>query len=185
MSIPLRNTANRYGLVSQLFHWLVVGLILVQYAWAWRIDNAEGFRLRLELVTQHKTIGMVVLGLAALRLLWRLFNRPPPLPVGMKAWERFAAHAGHWALYALIFAMPLSGWLYSSAAGLGEYWWGPVSFPSLIAAGEAMEDLFAVVHQGLAITLAVVAGIHVLAALRHQFLLKDGLMKRMLPRWRD
>jgi len=114
MSIPLRNTTTRYGLVSQLFHWLVVGLILIQYVWAWRIDQVEGFRARLELVTQHKTIGMVVLVLAVLRLLWRLFNRPPPLPGGLAGWEVLAARVGHGLLYGLIFAIPLSGWLYSS-----------------------------------------------------------------------
>lgn len=184
MSIPLRNTSNCYGLISQLFHWLVVLLILMQYAWAWRIDNAEGFRLRLELVTQHKTIGMAVLSLAILRLLWRLFNRPPALPGGMKGWELLLAKAGHWILYGLIFAMPLTGWLYSSAAGLGDFWWGPFNFPSLVDPGERLEDLFGVMHQWLAVSLAGMAGIHVLAALRHQFVLKDGLMKRMLPIWR-
>lgn len=184
MGLPLRNTKIHYGLVSQLFHWLVVILISMQYVWAWRIDHAEGFRMRLELVTQHKTIGMMVLTLAVLRLIWRLFNRPPPLPVGMKRWERLAATAGHWALYGLILAMPLTGWLYSSAAGLGDYWWGPFNFPSLVESGERLEELFGAIHGWLAITLAVVVGIHMLAALRHQFVLKDDLIKRMLPIWR-
>jgi cytochrome b561 len=185
LSIPIRNTARSYGLVSQLFHWLVVALILVQYTWAWRIDNAEGFRLRLELVTQHKTIGMTILILVILRLVWRLFNRPPPLPDSMQAWERLAARAGHWLLYGLVLAMPLSGWLYSSAAGLGDYWWGSVSFPSLIGASESVEDRMALVHRALGISLAVVASIHVLAALRHHFFNKDDVLKRMLPIWRD
>ena len=183
MSIPLRNTANRYGLISQLFHWLVVGLILFQYVWAWRIDNAEGFRLRLELVTQHKTIGMVVLGLAVLRLVWRLFNKPPPLPAGMARWEVLSAQAGHALLYGLIFALPLSGWLYSSAAGLGDFWWGPVSFPSLVASSEVLEDRFGLLHQVLGVSLAVVAAVHLVAALRHHFFLKDTVLKRMLPIW--
>ncbi len=185
MSIPLRNTASRYGLVSQLFHWLIVGLILFQYTWAWRIDNAEGFRLRLELVTQHKTIGMLVLGLAVLRLLWRLFNRPPPLPAAMPRWERQLAALGHWLLYGLILALPLSGWLYSSAAGLGDFWWGPVDLPSLIAADEAREAIFEQVHGALALSLAVVAAGHALAALRHHFIRKDDVLKRMLPTWRN
>ncbi|TVS12804.1 MAG: cytochrome b [Wenzhouxiangella sp.] len=183
MKIPLRNTPTRYGLVSQLFHWLVVGLIVVQYAWAWRIDNVEGFRARLELVTQHKTIGMVVLALAVLRLLWRLCNRPPPLPGGLARWEVLAARAGHGMLYGLIFAIPLSGWLYSSAAGLGDFWWGPVNFPSLVESSEDLEDLFGLVHRALGVALAAVAGIHVVAALRHHFVLKDTVLKRMLPIW--
>ncbi|MGY6632106.1 MAG: cytochrome b [Wenzhouxiangella sp.] len=179
----LTNTASRYGLISQFFHWAVVALLLFQYTWAWRIDNAEGFRLRLELVTQHKTIGMVVLGLAILRLVWRLFNRPPPMPAAMRGWERLAALAGHWLLYLLIFAVPLTGWLYSSAAGLGDLWWGPVNFPSLVGDSERLEEIFERLHQACAISLGVMTGVHVLAALRHQFWIKDGLMKRMLPSW--
>lgn len=184
MSIPLKNTDRCYGLVSQAFHWLVVALILFQYTWAWRINYAEGLRERFELVTQHKTIGMAVLSLAVLRLAWRLFNRPPPLPDHLKRWEQIGAKTGHWLLYGLIFAVPLSGWTYSSAAGLGDYWWGPVSFPSLVESNEALEDVMARVHQVLGITLGVVAGGHALAALRHHFWVRDDIMKRMLPLWR-
>ncbi len=184
LSIPLRNTDDRYGLISQLFHWLIVALIIFQYTWAWRIDNAEGFRIRLELVTQHKTIGMVVLLLAVLRLAWRLFNRPPDLPAGMPRWERLAAGLSHAVLYGLIFAVPLTGWLYSSAAGLGEYWWGPVSIPGLIETSERLEDVFGLIHQALAISLGLLAIIHVLAALRHHFLKHDDVLRRMLPIWR-
>jgi len=185
LSIPLRNTTSSYGLVSQLFHWLIVGLILFQYTWAWRIDQAEGIRVRFELVTQHKTIGMLVLGLAIARLLWRLFNRPPALPSTMRGWEQTAAKAGHWALYGLIFAVPLSGWLYSSAAGYADFWWGPISFPSLVETNEALEDRMHLVHQSLAISLGVMALIHALAALRHHFINKDDVLKRMLPIWRS
>lgn len=185
LGIPFRNTNKAFGLVSQAFHWAIVVLILFQYTWAWRISNVEGFRARFELVTQHKTIGMTILTLAVLRLLWRLFNRPPPLPDGMKRWEHLAAKTSHFLLYALIFAMPLSGWLYSSAAGLGNYWWGPVNFPSLVESNEGLEDIMAVVHRTLGISLGVVAIGHALAALRHHFWLKDDVLKRMLPIWRE
>lgn len=185
MGIPLRNTGRAYGLISQVFHWLIVAMILFQYTWAWRIDHAEGLRARYELVTQHKTMGVSILALAVLRLLWRLFNRPPPLPGHMQRWEQIAARAGHWLLYGLIFAMPLSGWLYSSAAGLGEYWWGPVSLPSLLETSEPLEAVLAGVHRALGITLGITAGGHALVALRHHFWLKDDVMKRMLPLWRN
>ena len=184
MTRPIRNTSDAYGLVSQGFHWLVVALILFQFAWAWRIDEADGLRDRLELVTQHKTIGMTILAIAVLRLLWRLFNRPPPLPAHMAKWERLGAHVGHWILYALIFAIPLSGWAYSSAAGYGDYWWGPVDFPSIAPKSENLEDLFHELHEWLTTALAVVAIGHALAALRHHFWLKDDVLKRMLPIWR-
>lgn len=184
MSLPIRNTEHSYGLISQVFHWLVVALIIIQYIWAWRIDEIEGLRARLELVTQHKTIGMTVLALAMLRLVWRLFNRPPPLPGHMPRWERFAAHAGHWILYGLIFVVPLSGWAYSSAAGYGDYWWGPVDFPSIVPDREELEDLFEDLHEWLTTALGVVAIGHALAALRHHFWLKDDVLRRMLPLWR-
>jgi len=184
MMPPLRNTERRYGLVSQGFHWLVVALIIVQFIWAWRIDGVEGLRDRLELVTQHKTVGMTILALAVLRLAWRLFNPPPPLPADMPRWERVAARVGHWLLYGLIFAVPLSGWAYSSAAGYGDYWWGPVDFPSIAPSSETLEDLFHEIHEWLTTTLAVVAIGHALAALRHHFWLKDDVLTRMLPTWR-
>lgn len=185
MRIPLRNTTNRYGLISQAFHWLIVVLLLVQYRWGWQIFQADSFRVRLELVPQHKTLGMLVLALVLLRLLWRFFNRPPALPSGMPLWERRLAKAGHGLLYGLILAVPLTGWLYSSAAGLGDVWWGPVNFPSLVPDSEVLENWFGQFHQWLALTLGLMALLHVLAALRHQFLLKDNLMKRMLPPWFD
>lgn len=184
LTIPLRNTRFSYGLVSQVFHWLIVALILVQYTWAWRIDRADGFQVRLELVTQHKTIGMFVLMLALVRLLWRLFNRPPDFPETMARWERLAARLGHWLLYGLILAVPLTGWLYSSAAGLGDYWSGPLNFPSLVDSSERLEDRFSLIHQVLAISLGVMAIIHALAALRHHFFKRDDVLRRMLPIWR-
>lgn len=184
LKLPFRNTETAYGAVSQGFHWLVVALIIVQFVWAWRIDEVDGLRDRLELVTQHKTIGMTILAIAVLRLLWRMFNRPPALPDHMPRWERIAALAGHWILYGLIFAIPLSGWAYSSAAGYGDYWWGPIDFPSIVAKGEDLEALFEDLHEWLTDALAIVAIGHALAALRHHFWLKDDVMKRMLPIWR-
>jgi len=184
MQVPIRNTDKAWGLVSQFFHWLIVALIIFQYTWAWRIDHAEGFRERLALVPQHKTVGIVILALAVLRLAWRFSNRTPAMPKAMPAWERFAAHAGHWLLYGLLFAVPLSGWAYSSAAGLGDYWWGPVSLPDLVASSEALENTFKRVHDVLTTVLAVVAIGHAVAALRHHFWIKDDILKRMLPIWK-
>src|SRR5690554_3869037 len=184
MHIPIRNTRRNYGLISQLFHWLIVALIIVQYIWAWRIGEIDGFRARFELVTQHKTIGITVLALAVLRLAWRLFNRQPTLPGQMARWEQIAAKAGHWILYVLIFAVPLSGWAYSSAAGFGDTWWGPLSLPAIAPSGELLEDRFAALHGWLTTGLAIVAIGHALAALRHHFWVKDDVLKRMLPIWK-
>ena len=180
-----RKRPERYGGVAQFFHWAVVVLIAFQYTWAWRIDQTEGIRARFELVTQHKTIGMLVLAFAVLRLLWRLFHAPPPLPKHLANWELWAAKLGHLALYGLIFIVPISGWLYSQAAGYGDYWWGPVVLPVFIEATEASEALFYELHELFGRLLIAVVAIHVLAALRHHFILKDNVLKRMLPQWQQ
>ena len=184
MKVPLRNTRNAYGLVAQAFHWLVVAGIIAQFVWAWRIDRTDSIRAEFALVNQHKSIGMTILGLVVFRLLWRGFNRPPPLPTSMSPWEKFAASTAHWLLYALILAMPLSGWIYTSAAGFGAEFFGLVDIPDLVDRGERLEKVFGEVHEWLATCIIVLVSIHVLAALRHQFVLKDGLLRRMLPPWK-
>ena len=174
---------HRYGGVAQFFHWSVVGLLIFQYIWAWRIEETESIRLRLELVSQHKTIGMLVLAFARCRLIWRFFHAPPPLPDALSQWEKWAAKLGHLALYGLIFLLPISGWFFSQAAGYGDYWWGPVSIPSVIEPSVAAEEFFYEFHEIVGMLLLVVVAVHVLAALRHHFILKDDVLKRMLPKW--
>lgn len=184
MKIPLRNTVTHYGLISQLLHWAVVLLVALQFVWAWRIDQTESVIQTYRLTVQHKSIGMTVLMLAVLRLAWRLFNRPPPLPAGMPRWEMTAAKLSHGLLYALIFAMPLTGWAYSSAGGYGAEWFGWIDFPDFVGESERLEDILGRVHGALAGTLVAVVALHVLAALRHHFILKDSVLKRMLPTWK-
>lgn len=184
MSYSWRNTPYSYGLVAQALHWLVVAGVLLQFAWAWRIDEAESIRREFALVNQHKSIGMTVLLLASVRLLWRAFDRPPLLPAAMPGLERYAATTAHWLLYALIFAIPLSGWAYTSAAGYGAEFFGLVEIPDLVADSERLEELFEEVHEALVWTLAGLAGLHAAAALRHHFLLRDDVLKRMVPFWK-
>lgn len=183
MNIPIRNTGRAYGLVAQLFHWAIVVGIALQYTWAWRADQTDSIRTEYQLIVQHKSIGMTVLALAILRILWRLFNRPPALPDGMKRWERFAAAFTHWALYGAIMAMPITGWIYSSAAGYGAEFYGLLDIPDLVGTSEALESVFHEIHELLGIALLVLIGVHVAAALQHHFVKKDDVLKRMLPKW--
>ncbi len=183
MNIPIRNTPNAYGLVAQLFHWAIVVGIALQYIWAWRADETDSIRLEYQLIVQHKSIGMTVLALAILRIGWRLFNRPPALPAGMKRWERLAATFTHWALYGVILMLPISGWIYSSAAGYGAEFYGLLDIPDLVGTSEALEDVFHEIHELLGIALLVLVGVHVAAALQHHFIKKDNVLKRMLPKW--
>src|SRR6056297_3836367 len=184
MKMPLGNTKMAYGAVAQLLHWLVAAGITAQFVWAWRIDQVDSIRAEFALVNQHKSIGMTVLALVVVRLFWRAFNRPPPFPSSMSAWEKIAASTAHWLLYALILAMPVSGWMYTSAAGFGPELFGLVEIPALVDQSERLEKVFGKMHEWLAIGILALVSVHVLAALRHQFVLRDGLLRRMLPIWK-
>jgi cytochrome b561 len=184
MNAQLRNSPTSYGLVAQCLHWLVVAGVLVQFTWAWRIDEAESVRQEFALVNQHKSVGMTVLVLVVLRLAWRAFDRPPAPVAGRPRFERVAASVTHWALYALVLAMPLSGWVYTSAAGYGAEFFGLLDIPDLVGSDERLEEIFGELHELLAGLLGGVALLHAAAALRHHFLLRDEVLRRMVPFWR-
>ena len=182
--VSLTNTSNRYGLIAQLLHWAVVVGIVLQYVWAWRIDNTDSIRAQFSLVTTHKSIGMTILALVLLRMAWRAFNKPPPYPVSMKTWEINAANFTHALLYLLILLMPLTGWMYTSAAGYGAEFWGLVDIPDFVATGERLENFMHIAHETIAWLIPIVVAVHVFAALRHHFTLKDDVLKRIIPGWK-
>lgn len=181
MNASLTNTTSRYGLIAQFLHWSVVVGIVLQYIWAWRIDNTDSIREQFSLVTTHKSIGMTVLGLVLLRLLWRAFNKPPPYPSSMHTWEINAANFTHALLYLLILLMPLTGWMYTSAAGYGAEFFGLIDIPDFVPTGERLENFMHVAHEAIGWAIPAVVAVHVIAALRHHFVLKDDVLKRMLP----
>ena len=181
--MPIRNTRERWGSLSQLFHWLIVALILVQAPL-----GLTGLLLplgmeKLAVLARHKSIGMTILGLAALRLLWRWVNPTPPLPPNLKPHERWLAHFTHVSLYGLLFAMPLTGWIMSSARGFPVSWFNLVQLPNLVSRNLALYHLLVRVHVALAITLALALALHVAAALKHHFVLHDDTLRRMVPGW--
>lgn len=178
----LRNTPERYGSVAQALHWLVVLLLIGQVA-VGKIakEMPDGFD-KLVLLARHKSVGITILALAAIRLAWRLFDRPPP-PPPMPRWQRVASRATHWAFYVLLFAMPLTGWMMSSASNYPVSWFGLVQLPDFVAPDRELKHLFEEIHETLAKTLIALALLHVAAALKHHFVDRDGLLQRMLP-WR-
>jgi len=178
--MSLTNAAGRYGLVPQLLHWVVVVLIPLQYVLAETADELPDGMEKLATLARHKSVGLTILLIALVRVAWRLVDRPPPLPP-MPAWQRAAAAVTHWGLYALLFALPLSGWLWSSAANYPVSWFGWVQLPDLVAPSKALEDLMHEVHETAFNGLLVLVALHVLGALKHQFVDRDGLIARMLP----
>jgi cytochrome b561/polyisoprenoid-binding protein YceI len=177
----IRNTRERWGSLSQLLHWLIVALIALQATL-----GLTGMLLplgveKLGVLARHKSIGITILGLAVLRLLWRWLNPTPPLPSNLKPHERFLAHFTHAALYALLFAMPLTGWIMSSARGFPVSWFHVFQLPDLVHKNERLYDAMVTTHAALAIALGLTVALHIAGALKHHFVLKDDTLRRMLP----
>ena len=178
--MALTNSLTQWGAVSKTLHWLIVVLVIVQYTLAEAVEDMSGYG-KLVTLARHKSIGLTILGLAILRLLWRWMNPTPELPAGMKPWERWAAKLSHFLLYALLFAMPLAGWALSSASNFPVRWFGLVTLPDFVPADKELQHLFHELHEGLFKVLVTLAVVHVAAALRHHFVNKDNVLKRMLP----
>ena len=174
-------TPARYTAVAQLLHWVVAGLIVTQFTLAWMAEDLPLGLHKLVLLARHKSFGMTVLMLAIVRLLWRLWHAPPALPAGMTPVERFLAKITHVAFYVLLFAMPLTGWLMSSAKNYSVSWFGLFTWPNLIAQNDDAFALLKTTHFYLSDALFAIAALHVLAALKHHFWNKDDVLRRMLP----
>ena len=172
---------TRYTPIAQGLHWIIAALIVVQFILAWTADDLPLGMHKLALLTRHKNFGMTVLMLAILRLAWRFTHRPPPLPADMTSIERTLAHATHAAFYGLLLAMPLTGWLMSSAKNYSVSWFGLFTWPNLIGKNEAAFAFLKSTHDLLGDALLAIAILHVLAALKHHFWNRDDVLVRMLP----
>jgi cytochrome b561 len=174
-------STTRYGALAQAFHWVIAALIVVQFTLAWTADDLPLGVRKLALLARHKSFGMTILMLAVLRLLWRLAHTPPPLPAGMSRLERIGARGTHAAFYILLFAMPLTGWMMSSAKNYSVSWFGLFTWPNLVGKNEAAFEFLRSTHDILSYVLFAVAVLHILAALKHHFWNKDDVLVRMLP----
>lgn len=140
----------------------------------------EGAVLRqLALLANHKSVGMTILVLAVVRLVWRASHPAPILPQEMPTWQRVAAHVTHWALYACLFLLPLSGWLMSSASAYTVSWFNLLELPDLVAPSETLKERLLIVHEGVAKGLFIVALLHIGAAFKHMILDRDDVLRRM------
>lgn len=176
--------ANSYDRVARSLHWLMALLLLLTLAVGMVMTDLPLSPRRLAIYSYHKWAGVTVLLLLLLRLYWRLTHRPPGLPASMPAWEVTVAHAAHWLLYALMLAVPLSGWLMSSAKGFPVVYFGVLPLPDLVAKDKALGELLQNLHGVLAYALLVLVVLHVAAALKHHFIERDDVLARMLPRAR-
>ena len=175
-----RNTLKRWGTVAQTLHWLIVALIITQVVLALAASQLHGMP-KLAMLARHKSVGITILMLAVVRLLWRLVNPTPPLPLTLKPYERYLANFTHAALYVLIFALPITGWIMSSARGFPVSWFNQFQLPDLVTKNRQLYEAMQETHEALAWVLGAVALLHLLGALKHHFVLKDTVLRRMLP----
>jgi cytochrome b561 len=178
--MPLRNSAEAYGSLAKFLHWAIVLLIVPQFFLAEAADELPNGIEKLQILNWHKSLGMVVLLLVLARIGWKVMNRGLPGPIG-EPWQRKAAAAGHGLLYLLILAQPISGWAMSSAANYPVTLFGWFQFPALVAENHDLHESLEGVHEALFYAMLVVAVVHILAALYHHLVLKDGVLRRMLP----
>ena len=173
--------ATGYTRPAIALHWIIAAFIIANLAFGLYTVNLPLSPQKLKLFSYHKWIGVTVLLLAAARLLWRATHAAPAMPETMKPWERQAAHAAHIALYVLFFAAPLTGWLFSSAAGFQTVYLGVLPIPDLLSKNKELADVLKFMHRWINYTMAAVIVLHAAAALKHHFVDRDEVLARMLP----
>lgn len=195
--MPIRSTDARWGSFSRFFHWTTAAFILATAVVGLTMEEVD----RLPYYMLHKSLGLTVLALVVLRLLWRLIDRRPPHPPGMPAWQSRVSSLAHGLIYAAMLVMPLSGWLYNSAARRPLDWFGLFKVPSLTDVDRATDTLYILgvqapafidgarelrslagdVHETLFYAGALLIAVHVAAALKHHFIDRDATLAAMLP----
>lgn len=173
---------QRYTKTAILFHWLIAVLIIGAFTMGLVMTDMPGITpTKLKYYSWHKWAGVTVLALAAVRLLWRLAHKAPAYPDAMPGWQKTSANLLHGLLYVLMFAVPLSGYFYTLAAGFPVVYFGLFELPVVIEANAELKPILKGLHFWLNMTLAGAVAMHVLAALKHHFIDRDGVLKRMLP----
>ncbi|MGY6124198.1 cytochrome b [Paraburkholderia strydomiana] len=182
---------SRYTRTAITLHWLIALLIICNVALALSADSLPDDWVR-PVINTHKSIGITVLGLALLRILWRVSHKPPPLPREFPSWEKVAAHLAHFLLYLLMIGLPLSGWLHDSAWKdaathpmrlFDLFLWPRIGYVMNLdpALKETLHDRFGALHTWLGYALYALLAMHIGGALKHQWIDRKSVLKRMMP----
>ncbi len=174
-------TEPKYGNTAIFFHWLLAVLIIGTWCFGAYMHDLPFSPMRVKQFNWHKWAGITILGLSALRLLWRLRHRAPALPSHMSPWQQSVSRITHIALYGLFFATPLAGWAYSSAAGFQVVLFGVLPLPDWVPISKDLAETLKGLHKVCSFSLAAFVVLHIAAALKHQFIDRDTLMRRMTP----
>ena len=180
----IENTPDGYGVVAALFHWAMAVLIIALAGvglYMVSLPDAGFDTKKIALILYHKQFGLLVLFLLAMRWGWRLSNVIPDLVEHLPDWQKVAARFVHLSFYGLMFALPMTGWLMSSAAGIPVSFFGLFTLPDLVSRDDDLFRGFVAIHKWLGYAMVLCIVIHVGAALRHHFIFRDDTLRRMLP----
>ena len=182
MAITNQSTATaRYNRVAIWFHWILAALVIANIAIAELTEDASR-AVRGEWMGSHKAIGIAVLAVTLGRIAWRLAHTPPPQPATMKRWEVLFSKTVHGLFYFLLLALPLTGWIFNSTPGKPIDFFGLFAIPALpVGNSKDLHEQFEAIHKFLGSAMLYLAILHILAALKHQFIDRDGLMGRLNP----
>jgi len=180
----LKSGSNHWGSLAKFFHWLVVLLILVQGTIGLVMVELPKTPSVIPVFSLHKSLGLTILALAILRLTWRAFDPRPAEPADISHAQALLARCGHALLYALLFAVPVTGWWFDSLSGLRPlYFFGLFEVPHLVAPDKALKDFASQTHETLFWLLITVATGHAVIAMVHQFARHNNILGRMWPDW--
>ena len=179
--MPLKNTRDRWGSVSKLLHWTTL-LLLVWIGWlGLTMGDLPNGPAKIATYALHKSIGITILTLVAIRIAWRLYaGAPDPIP-GSPRWQERIASLTHLALYGLLLAMPLSGWILNSASGFPLQWFGLFNLPAITGKDHELHELAEYIHEWLFWAMATLVVLHASAAFYHHLFQRDATLARMLP----
>jgi cytochrome b561 len=176
--MQLFNTNQSYGTLTIFLHWLMAILVIGMICVGLYMVSLPLSTFKFTLYGWHKAFGFLVLGLVIARLLWRLCNIIPSLSIPQ--WEKRTALSVHWILYGFMFALPITGWLLTSAAGFPVSFFGLFIIPNLLAPDDQLRVLFESIHHYLGFALIAIIALHTAAALKHHLIDKDDILRRML-----
>lgn len=182
MPAPRLRNVDRWGAVSQAFHWLIVIGILAMAIIGLTMVEMHSSPDKVRMYALHKSIGLTILALVTLRLLWRLYAGSPPQIATIPHWQKRIADLSHIGLYVLLFAVPLSGWVMNSYSGFPLWWFGLFRVPALVGRNHDLHELTETVHQTLFWILIALVLVHAGAAVFHHMFQRDATLARMLPR---
>ena len=173
---------QRYTRTAMTLHWLIALLIVVAFLLGLVMSDMPGLSMtKLKYFSWHKWLGVTIFMLAVARVVWRATHCAPPLLASLPSWQRLAASWTHRLLYLLIIVIPLTGYFYSLAAGVQVVYLGLIPLPVLIAKNDVLKELLKNAHTVLNFSMAGLVALHILGALKHHFIDRDGTLSRMLP----